>query len=148
MPSGAFPTLRSPARSAPAAHALPPTCPVKPWSPSSRPGLLPATQLNFSGAPNVISSIARFRPAKKSELQGDQSPDLGTAKSTFQSSNAEIETTNSRIPANGAICIHPPSHLSSRSRPWQPHQQNTIKPPPVIDDQLCCNPATHVQKTT
>jgi len=64
---------------------------------------------------SAISSSERTR-----EYKGDQSPVIGTAKSTF---HAEIEATKLANSCQRSALHPPPSHLSSRSRPWQPHQQ-------------------------
>ena len=77
------------------------------------------------------------------DQNGDQSPTIGTAQSTFLL--AEIETT----PANSCVDDLQPSsgHPLFPPRPWQPPPEHTT--PPFTDGRLCPPlPATRVPQRT
>jgi hypothetical protein len=103
---------------------------------SSKPGLLSDATSFFPGALRYPNHKRDFVQRRKQNKKGDQSPTIGTAKSTF---HAEIETA----PANSCqrSDLHPPLsqspvQSSSRSRPWQPsnkrHQRSPLHRRPAL----------------
>lgn len=104
--------------------------------------------LFFSSSPAPSRSIPTSTgqclfDTEAKDQNGDQSPTIGTAQSTFLL--AEIETT----PANSCVDDLQPSsgHPLFPPRPWQPPPEHTT--PPFTDGRLCPPlPATRVPQRT